>query len=391
MTDLATARILHLFANYKWTGPADPAIRTAARLRARGLDVVWALAGFVHPGGEHRMAEELARWRVPVVTGLELRKHFHLRSLAADVAALRAILRRDRIDLVHCHLPNDHLIAALARRRLSRPPVVVRTLYDAEPPPRGLRTRFAFARTAGVLAPTPAVARAFAARFAMPADRVLVQEPVTEPRARAGDTLRARWGLGPQHRVVAITARIQPHRRFDLLWDTAAHVCRALPDARFVLLGRGNAEDTQRLVHAPVAARALAPHVVLPGYLKEPDYSAALRSCDAFLFLVPGSDGTCRAVREAMAFGLPVVSTRRGMLPEIVAPPGRPAAGVATDERADALGDALLRLLRDDAQRPQVAAAALQRALTDMDPARAAQELHRFYGRLLAARAGVRA
>ena len=35
-------RVLHLFANYKWTGPADPAIRTAARLRALGHDVVFA-------------------------------------------------------------------------------------------------------------------------------------------------------------------------------------------------------------------------------------------------------------------------------------------------------------------------------------------------------------
>ena len=35
----ADARILHLFANYKWTGPADPAIRAAARLRDLGLDV----------------------------------------------------------------------------------------------------------------------------------------------------------------------------------------------------------------------------------------------------------------------------------------------------------------------------------------------------------------
>ena len=32
MNDLP--RILPLFANHKWTGPADPAIRSAARLRA---------------------------------------------------------------------------------------------------------------------------------------------------------------------------------------------------------------------------------------------------------------------------------------------------------------------------------------------------------------------
>ena len=46
------ARILHLFANYKWTGPADPAIRAAARLRDLGLDVTFTKAGFVHPGAQ---------------------------------------------------------------------------------------------------------------------------------------------------------------------------------------------------------------------------------------------------------------------------------------------------------------------------------------------------
>ncbi|HLQ38597.1 MAG TPA: glycosyltransferase, partial [Planctomycetota bacterium] len=117
-------RVLHLFANYKWTGPADPAIRMAARLRALGTDVRFAQAAFVHRGGEHRMAEELWRWRLPVVTGLELRKHVHLRSLLRDMRALRAILRRDRFDLVHCHLDADHLLAALAVWALARPPLL---------------------------------------------------------------------------------------------------------------------------------------------------------------------------------------------------------------------------------------------------------------------------
>ncbi|MGE3172734.1 MAG: glycosyltransferase [Planctomycetota bacterium] len=378
MTAVAQARVLHLFANYKWTGPADPAIRAAARLRARGVDVVFAQAGFVHRGGEHRMAEELERWRVPVVTGLELRKHFHIASLRRDVHRLRAMLQRDRTDVLHCHLPNDHLLGALACRRLRRPPVLVRTLYDAEAPARGLRQRFAFARTHGVLAPTPSVAEAVRRRFALPADRVLLQEPVTEPRALDGPSLRAEWGLGPEHRVVGITARIQPHRRFELLWATAQHVCAALPAARFVLLGRGNEHDTERLVRRPIQALGLQDRVILPGYQKEPRYAMALRALDAFLFLVPGSDGTCRAVRDALAFGLPVVSTRRGMLPEITAD-----AGAAVDETPAALGDALLALLRDDAHRRQVGAAALRRAREDMDPVAAARALAAFYDRLL--------
>jgi len=382
---LESTRILHLFANYKWTGPADPAIRCASRLRALGLDVTFAQASFVHRGGEHRMRQELWNARLPVVAGLELRKHLHIRSFLRDVTVLRHLLHRDRFGLVHCHMSADHLMAALANRRLERPPPIVRTLYDPEPPRRGMRERIAFARSAGIVAPTSTVAVGVRERFQVPESHLLVQEPVTEPRDRRGPGLRARWGLGPEHRLVGITARIQPHRRFDLLWDIAAQLCVELPTARFVLLGRGNDRDTKKLVTDPVRARGLQDRVVLPGYLEEPDYSAALRSLDAFLFLVPGSDGTCRAVREAMAFGLPVVAPRRGILPELLRPRRvGEEFGLVCDEAPVAMAAALLRLLHDDRLRGQFGAAALRSAQIDLDPDAAARSLAGFYERLLA-------
>ncbi|MCC7397018.1 MAG: glycosyltransferase family 4 protein [Planctomycetes bacterium] len=385
------ARILHLFANYKWTGPADPAIRAAARLRGLGLDVRFAIAAFVHRGGEHRVAEELWRWRLPVVAGLELRKHFHVPSLLRDVRRLRTIVRRDRFDVLHCHQPADHLLAALACRRLEAPPVIVRTLYDAEAPPTGLRTRHAFRRTAAVLAPTPSVQQQVIERFRLPPERVLLQEPVTEPRQIEGPDLRATWGIGDHELLVGITARIQPHRRFELLWQTARLVVDRQPNVRFVLLGRGNEADTRRHVSEPIARLGLAAHVVLPGYQKGPDYDAALRSLDTFLFLVPGSDGTCRAVCDAMAFGLSVVTTRRGMLPDLVAArrPGEPP-GVACDETPAALADELLRLLQDAALRRRRSEAARARTLIDMDPLRAASRTAGLYAELLAGRAAPR-
>ena len=387
--NVADARILHLFANYKWTGPADPAIRAAARLRALGLDVVFAQGSFVHEGGEHRVAEELARWAVPVVTGLELRKHFHLGSLLRDVRALRRLLQRDHYAVLHCHQPADHLIASLAIRRLSQPPVLVRSLYEPEPPKRGWRERAAFRRTAAVLAPTAPAQAGVVAMFGLPAARVLLQEPVTEPRELAGASARAHLGAGAEHLLVGITARIQPHRRFDLLWDTARAVADQLPQVRFVLLGRGNDEDTRTLVTEPVARLRLQGNVLLPGYQKGAAYEAALRALDAFLFLVPGSDGTCRAVCDAMAFGLPVVTTRRGILPELVAVrrPGE-VPGIACEESAAALAVALVALLRDGERRRRMGDAALRRARLDMDPLRAAQRTRDLYAELLAERVG---
>src|SRR5690606_37659325 len=112
----------------------------------------------------------------------ELRKHFRVGALLRDVRALRRILAQQRFDLLHCHLPGDHLLATIACRRLPHKPPIVRTLYEPTPPPRGWRERHAFARTAAVLAPTASAAAGVVERFALPQQRVLVQEPVTEPR-----------------------------------------------------------------------------------------------------------------------------------------------------------------------------------------------------------------
>lgn len=378
-------RVLHLFANYKWTGPADPAIRAAARLRELGVDVTFARAGFVHPGNPHYLGEQLMRWNLPTLDGLELRKHFHVPSLLRDVRTLRRLVTEHRFAILHCHLPGDHLLAALACRKLAEPPRLVRTLYEPQPPPRGWRERYTFRRTAAVLAPTRAAQQGVVDRFGLPLARVVHQEPVTEPRERTGPDLRARWGLAAHHRVVGITARIQPHRRFELLWEIAARVVAACPEARFVLLGRGNQEDTERLVHAPIQRLGLVDHVVLPGYQREPDYSAALRSLDAFLFLVPGSDGTCRAVCEAMAFGLPVVATQRGILPELLAPRrAGEVPGTACREDAATMAAALLALLTDAGLRAAQGQAAARRAELDMDPLRAAERTCALYRDLLA-------
>lgn len=378
-------RVLHLYANYKWTGPADPAIRSAARLRSLGMDVLFAEPQCYPRVNEHRVREELWRWRLPVVADLQLPKHARLRELLADVRALRKRIASDRIDVIHCHQPTDHLTCARAVRKLVPRPVVVRTFYDPEPPPRGLRLRHAMRWTDGVVVPTRAAATAMVERHGMEPARVLFQEPVVEPRTTDGPNLRAAWGLDASHFVIGITARVQPHRRFELLWDVARRVVDRMPAARIVLLGRGNDEDMRTLVHEPVERLGLRGHVVLPGYQKGADYDAALRTLDAFVFLVPGSDGTCRAAREAMAQGLPVVTTTRGILPELVrAGPDGVAPGTVHDDDAAAMAADLVRIGTDAALRKAMGNAALARTRTDMDPLHAARDLQAFYLRLAA-------
>ena len=93
----------------------------------------------------------------------------------------------------------------------------------------------------------------------------------------------------------------------------------------------------------PMKRLGVEPWVVLGGYQTE-HYVDTLNSMDLFVFLVPGSDGTARALREAMAMGKPVIVTDRGMLPELVE---NGVSGIVAQETPESLAQAVCELLRD--------------------------------------------
>ena len=106
-----------------------------------------------------------------------------------------------------------------------------------------------------------------------------------------------------------------------------------------------------------------------------------LRAMDVFTFLVPGSDGTCRALLEAQACGLPAVTTRRGALPEIVVDG---ETGRVVDESPEALAGAWGALLADAEARARLGAAARRRSEAHFSPERLAKHVLALYGEALA-------
>jgi glycosyltransferase involved in cell wall biosynthesis len=193
------------------------------------------------------------------------------------------------------------------------------------------------------------------------------------PRVRQG------LGLAPEHRVVGIVARVQPHRRFDLLLEAARRWLAGDPRGRLLIVGRGTHLDA--VARRPAARLGIADRVVFAGY-RDADYPDVLRAVDVFTLLVPGSDGTCRALLEAAACALPAVTTRRGALPEIVLD-GR--TGFTVDEHPDALSAAWRRLLDDAELRHRLGRQARERAEHQFQPARLAADVAALYR---AARAG---
>ena len=108
-----------------------------------------------------------------------------------------------------------------------------------------------------------------------------------------------------------------------------------------------------------------------------------LRSCDVFTYIVPGSDGSCRALLEAAACGLPAVASARGAIPEIVVDRD---TGLIVEESATALAAAWELLLSDAPRRAAMGASARRRALAHLAPDRLVGEVSRLYEAVLARR-----
>jgi len=350
-------RILHLFGEWKWTGPSEPILTLCKQQKEMGHKV-W-LACKRPPDGQSgaliQMAEEAG---VTVLTDFALDRGILQKHFIRDLFRLRRFLRENAVDVLHVHQGYDHFLAALAARKKSIDAVVIRTNHKGEPLSRRRLERLLLKKfTEGLVEVSEKAMRADSEVVNTPNKCILALPGATDLsrfRPSAGSPGKRReLGVADDDIVVGIVARMQRHRKFDLLLEGFALAAREMPNLKLLIIGRGT--HKREVVMEPVERMRLKEKVILAGYRTGGDYVETLSVFDMKVFLVPGSDGSCRAVREAMAMGKPVIATRRGALPEIIVDG---ETGLLIDETPKALKEAILRLARDGKLRERMGAAA---------------------------------
>jgi len=133
------------------------------------------------------------------------------------------------------------------------------------------------------------------------------------PGAAAREAARAREGLAPDELVVLCVASLSPIKRHEDLIAAFAALRAALPRARLLLAGDGPLAVP---LQAQAAALGLGESVRFLGV--RDDVAALLAAADVFV-LSSDSEGMSNAILEAQACGLPVVATRVGGNPQLVA------------------------------------------------------------------------
>ena len=350
--------ILHLLSNRWWTGTAEPVLALTQGLLERRQQVLLGV-----PAGSQ--VEELARKAgVPILEGLRLDPRFHPASWLHDVRMLSAFLRRTPVDVLHTHLSHDHWLAVSAvtllhpgRRRV---PLQVRTVHTLRPP-RSLSNRWLLRRGAAhLITVSSTLQRDLAEKLGISSTHVsAIAGAVDSQRFHpglSGAHIRRELGMSATTPLVGIVARLAPSRGHLTLVEAFAQVHAAIPAARLLIIGKG---EFRPHIERRIRELGLADAVVFGGY-REDDLPEVLAAMDVFVLLAPGSEGSCRAVLEAMAAGKAVVATRVGALQDIVLD-GETGLLIAPQAHS-ALAHAISRLLRAPEQARQMGLRGRQRS-----------------------------
>lgn len=344
-------RILELLSSAWWTGPAEPMASVARALAGRGHHVEVG----IETAREGNLRDRLRDMGLPVREELRLSTKSGPLAYAADLRALRRAAAS--FDVFHANFSHDHGLAFLALGRRSERRLV-RTVHSARSIERGGMQSWILRAADGVVAVTDAHARLLAERHRIAPERILATRGAVDAEVFRpdGPDLRAELGLAPGTPVAGIVSRIKPGRRIEELVDAFRIVADRLPEARLVLVGRGEGEEAIRV---RVAHRGLQREVIFAGYRTGAELAAAYRTFDVKVLLAEGNDATCRALLEGMATARPGLAYRFGAPSEAIV--DGETGLLAEDGDVPGLADALLELFRAPARAKAMGEAARTR------------------------------
>lgn len=254
------------------------------------------------------------------------------------IGCLAEWLREVRADVLHMHNETALFYGTLAGRRAGVP-VLLYTEHDGAFPRRWavrLINRFLVRRLRQAVAVSEAVRALWCREDGIDPARVrVIPNGVPDP-------LRERQGTHPPReggQRIGSVGRLSIEKGVDVLIRAFALAARELPHAELVIVGDG---PERAALESLTAELALADRVRFLG--QRSDVWDQLAGLDVFV-LPSRSEGMPMALLEAMATGLPVVSTSVGGIPEALAD-GRSGL-LVPPENPTVMASAIVRLLSD--------------------------------------------
>lgn len=257
----------------------------------------------------------------------------------AAASRIRSILAGGRVELVHVNEAHALTAAWLcgAHRRLP----LLSSRRIGFPLKRNWASRARFRALHLFIANSRSVAQSLV-DSGFPSERIaIVNEGVEIPRmpsAEERQSARQKWGIADDEFLFGCASAFVPEKGQRHIVEALPSVLQQFPKTRVLLAGGG---PSLTEVKERVAQLGLKSAVLLPGFVN--DMQGFYKALDGFVF--PSEfEGLGTALQAAMAYGLPVISTIRGALGEVVEN-GRTA--LVAEPSANDFAVAMTRLLAD--------------------------------------------
>jgi glycosyltransferase involved in cell wall biosynthesis len=292
-------KILHIDPERNWGGGEAQVFGLLTYLCRKGHrnDLL------THPGG--RLFEQIGSLGVKRLS-LVARNDLDLR----PVPSLRRLIRSEQYDIVHFHTKRAHTLSLWLPRGPQCPKYVVTRRMDY-PESKSWYTRYLYNhRVDGVVAISRVIMELLA-EAGVRRDRIRLIHSGIDPERFVCRAAAA--AVTERETVVGIVAALEERKGHRYLFEAAARLKGRGHRIRYMIAGDGPA---RRELKEQVKALSLADEVRFCGFIS--DAPAFLSQID--IFILPSLyEGLGVAVLEAMAAGKPVIASRVGGLPELVA------------------------------------------------------------------------
>ncbi|MHB8667467.1 MAG: glycosyltransferase family 4 protein [Burkholderiales bacterium] len=322
--------IVHTESSCGWGGQEIRVLEEAVGMLERGHRV-----SLLCPR-EAPIYAEAARRGVPAAAMPIARKGLR------GIAAMRAWLAHNRSDVLNSHSSTDSWLAALALLRLSPRPALVRTRHISAAIPGNPATRWLYQSATRRIVTTGERLREQLIRDNRFRPESIVSVPTGIDLARYAPADKAqaklRLGLDPAQPCIGIVATLRSWKGHRYLVEAYAGLART--GARLLIVGDGPGRDNLR---EQVARLGLSERVLMPG--NQEDVTPWLQALDVFALPSYANEGVPQALMQAMAVGLPVISTPVGSIGELLR--HEETGLMVPPQDVDALRAAIERLLAD--------------------------------------------
>jgi glycosyltransferase involved in cell wall biosynthesis len=382
---MADIRLLELRNTYKWGGGPDKTVLLSAERHNRALvEVVVAYIRDVRDTGF--CIPDKARACGLTFYEIEERGKLDLRVLHA----LRDIVLRHDINLIHGHDYKSDLFATLLRWWMGRQRFAIISTAHAWVM-LGLRGELyrrldlrLMRRFDHLIAVSHATKSEMVAA-GLPSERISVMHNAIDPDAWSPryttSALKQELGLGQACPVIGYVGRIMPEKDLETWLRAAALVAQRYPEVQFVLVGEGRDGSTLGQLQRLAAELRIAGQVHFPGYRAHllPIYG----SFDLFV-LSSRREGLPNSILEAMAVGLPVVTTDVAGTSELVL--DGHTGYVVPQGDIERLAHAMVTLVADPKLRQRMAQAGRERIEREFSFAQRLQRIEELYARIVSLR-----